>query len=102
MSHVLVAVVFQLIVGLLFRRWLIGGMLITFFYIGREITQAEYRWISTFGEGRRANMPWWGGIDPQAWTWKSVGDVLLPTMAVLAVYGISWLVARRAQHNLPR
>lgn len=88
LTHILVAVLAQLIVGLLFRKWLLGGILAVSFYMGREITQAEYRWISSLGEGRRANMPWWGGFDPQVWNFKSLGDVLLPAIAVVVAYGI--------------
>lgn len=55
------------------------------FYIGREITQAEYRWISSFGEGRRANMPWWGGLDLRVWNLKSATDALGPIFAALAL-----------------
>ncbi|MDB5621951.1 MAG: hypothetical protein JWR39_514 [Devosia sp.] len=86
MTHVLLTVLVQLSLGLALRRWLLGGLMMIAFYLGREITQAEYRWISAFGAGRRANMPWWGGLDPQAWNAKSVLDVLLPVLAVLAVY----------------
>ena len=89
MTHIFVAVLAQLTIGLLFRKWLLGGILAVSFYLGREITQAEYRWISSLGEGRRANMPWWGGFDPQVWNFKSLGDVLFPAIAVVAVYGIT-------------
>lgn len=65
------------------------------FYAGREITQAEYRWISKFGEGRRDNMPWWGGFDPQVWNIKSFGDVLGPVIAALLVWTIAAAILRR-------
>lgn len=52
------------------------------YWISREVTQAEYRWIERLGTGKRASMPWWGGYDPRAWTFKSaVMDMLLPVMA---------------------
>jgi len=37
------------------------------FFLGREIAQAEYRWIEKFAGGLRANMPWWGGFDYRVW-----------------------------------
>ena len=92
MTHIFVTVLAQITIGLLFRKWLLGGILAASFYLGREITQAEYRWISSLGEGRRANMPWWGGFDPQVWNFKSLGDVLFPAIAVVAVYGIARVV----------
>jgi hypothetical protein len=98
LTHVLVTALVQILIGLFFRTWLIGGVMSVCFYLGREITQAEYRWISNFGGGLRANMPWWGGLDPQAWNWKSSGDVLLPVLATLAIYGLSWIVRHYRRH----
>lgn len=49
------------------------------FWTGREITQAEYRWIEQYGSGHRSNMPWYGGVDPKAWNYTSfVVDLILP------------------------
>lgn len=31
-------------------------------FTAREHTQAEYRWIAKFGNGKRAAMPWGGGF----------------------------------------
>lgn len=86
MIHAAVTIMVQLLVGRLFGRWALGGMLMSFFYLGREVTQAEYRWISAYGAGKRANMPFWGGLDPAAWTLKSLGDAVLPTAATVIVY----------------
>jgi len=89
MTHALLTLILQLGVGVIWKRWLLGGLLASAFYLGREITQAEYRWISAFGEGRRANMAWWGGLDPRAWTGKSVVDVLLPVFVTLTIFVIA-------------
>lgn len=62
-----------LIVGLLFNSshgqlWLgLGGGVGIGIFLGREHAQAEYRWISQFGGGQRANMPWWGAFDVRVW-----------------------------------
>ena len=62
-----------LIVGLLFNThlgqlWLgLGGGVGIGLFLGREHAQAEYRWISQFGDGKRANMPWWGAFDVRVW-----------------------------------
>ena len=53
-------------------------------YMGREFTQAEYRYIAEFCGGRRANMPWWAPFTPAAWTAKGVLDWLLPWLVCMA------------------
>ena len=59
-------------------------LLPTAFYIGREVTQAEYRYIAKYGNGKRANMPWYGGFIPKAWDTKSMLDWLVPLFVSLA------------------
>lgn len=55
-------------------------------WVSREWTQAEYRWIESLGNGTRASMPWWGGFDPKAWTFKAfVMDMVLPAAASLTL-----------------
>lgn len=61
------------------------------FFIAREHTQAEYRWIEMFGHGKRMNMPWWGGFDPRAWDVASLMDFAVPVVACLLV----WLLVNR-------
>ena len=48
-------------------NWAYGAIAGCTFFIAREHTRAEYRWIEMFGHGKRINMPWWGGFDPRAW-----------------------------------
>lgn len=86
MSHILITLAAQVAVGLVSRRWLAGGVLMIAFYVGREFTQAEYRWIAAYGAGERANMPLLAGFDPRVWNAKSLSDFLLPLVAVLSVY----------------
>lgn len=76
----------QLLVGVCTGNWWIGGLLGCCWFIAREHTQAEYRWIERFGQGLRTNMPWWGGFDPKAWTWASVLDAAGPIVAAALVY----------------
>ena len=61
------AVAAQILVGLFTGNWAYGAIAGCTFFIAREHTQAEYRWIKRFGDGHRQNMPWWGGFDPRAW-----------------------------------
>lgn len=67
-EHALWALAIQIVIGLATRNWWAGAALASGYFIGRELTQAEYRWIEHFGEGLRANMPWWGAFDPRVWT----------------------------------
>ena len=60
------------------------------FYIGREHAQAEYRYITEFCKGKRANMPWYGGWLPKAWNMKSTLDWLLPVVTCAAVAVIAY------------
>ncbi|QFH51508.1 hypothetical protein [Leclercia adecarboxylata] len=90
--HALCAVILQSIVGLLFGDWITGALAACIFFIAREHTQAEYRWIAVFGQGKRVGMPWWGGFDWRAWNVASLFDWLMPVVACLAVLiTIHWL-----------
>ena len=74
------------VVGLSFGAGIGAG-----FFIGREHDQGEHRWISKFGDGTRASMPWWGGFDLRVWTKAdSWFDWIAPTAAV---GGVAWLIA---------
>lgn len=64
------------------------------FFLGREHAQAEYRVIEHFYEGKRANMPWYGGFERRAWNVKSILDFVLPIVATtVAVVIISITVS---------
>lgn len=65
-----------------------GGAGATLYFIGREIAQAEYRWIEKYGEGLRKNMPWWGRFDPRVWDLHSVTDFVIPALITAAAYFI--------------
>lgn len=84
--HASAALAAQILVGLAAGDWLMGGVLGCCWFAAREHTQAEYRWIAQFGRGQRANMPWWGGFDPRAWTWASVLDAIGPVAACSLFY----------------
>lgn len=56
-------------------------------FIGREHTQAEYRWIERYGNGKRDNMPIWGGVDPRVWDMGSLLDVAAPVLAGAVLLG---------------
>lgn len=53
-----------LIFGLI--NWQLAVLGVAYF-IGREIAQAEYRWIELYGKGLRANMSWYAPLDLRLW-----------------------------------
>jgi hypothetical protein len=58
------------------------------FYLGREIAQAEQRYIDTHG-GHREKCPWYCGLLPQSWTLKGLLDFLLPAAVSMTAAVIS-------------
>ena len=89
LGHAITAITLQAIIGLTIGMWGVGGALGCMWFIAREHTQAEYRWIANFGNGKRTNMPWWGGFDPRAWDRASLLDWLVPAVTCAAVYLIA-------------
>jgi hypothetical protein len=60
------------------------GILTVAFWLGREIAQAEYRWIERYGQGKRANMPWYASIDKKVWDFHSFfWNLTAPALLVL-------------------
>jgi hypothetical protein len=92
-QHIILAVLIQLLGRGLFRSWAAGALAACAWAISREITQAEYRWIEHYGTGLRANMPWWGGLDPKVWQapdpWL---DWIIPaaTVITIAAFAGAW------------
>lgn len=86
LGHPIVALLVQAAIGMTTGNWWAGACFGAAFFIGREITQAEYRWIESFGLGQRANMPWWGAFDRRVWRkadqWL---DWIVPLIAACAV-----------------
>lgn len=56
------------------------------FYIGREIAQAEYRYIESRCRGHRVAMPWWAVFTIDAWTVKGMLDWILPCVVSAICY----------------
>jgi hypothetical protein len=94
-DHILLAILIQLVVRFISGSWISGAAAACAWFLSREIAQAEYRWIEHFGAGLRANMPWWGGFDPQVWQradpWL---DWFVPSLATV---GIALVAQRRGR-----
>jgi len=85
-EHTVVAVAIQMLIAAMTGRWWAGALLMSGYFIGRELAQAEYRWIEQFGEGLRANMPWWGAFDPRVWERPDqIADWLGPLVATVTI-----------------
>ncbi|MEN7538111.1 hypothetical protein [Aurantiacibacter flavus] len=81
-EHAAAALALQIAIGLTTRNWSAGALLACGYFIGRELAQAEYRWIEQFGAGLRANAPWWAAFDPKVWTkTDQIADVFGPIVA---------------------
>lgn len=91
LTHAAIAVAMQCAFGLLSGMWTAGVAIGCIWFIAREHTQAEYRWIAQLGGGKRANMPWWGGFSWRAWNMPSLLDWLVPVLACAAVYFVTTL-----------
>ena len=85
LARPVIALVLQAIIGLATGDWWIGAAAGSFFFVGREHAQAEYRNIKHTYGGLRRNMPWWGGMERRAWTTKGLLDFILPSIACVAV-----------------
>jgi len=94
-EHAIAALVIQALIGLTTRNWWAGAALACGYFIGREVAQAEYRWIEQFGQGLRANMPWWGVFDGRVWAKADQwADWIGPIVVTLPA---AWAMQRRRQ-----
>lgn len=84
--HAAISLVIQALVGLLTGNWWLGGLVACTWWVAREHTQAEYRWIEKYGQGKRANMPDWAGFDYREWNVPSLLDFIAPVVACSIVY----------------
>lgn len=85
MIHVIYAVALQVAIGLFTGNWWIGAFIASGYFVGREISQAEYRYIEHYGDGLRANMGWFDRFDPRVWNVKSVSDWLFPLIVTFLI-----------------
>ena len=95
LEHIVLALIAQIIVGRLTGNWWAGAALASAYFVGREVTQAEYRWIELYGAGLRANMPWWGPFDLRVWTKLDQWIDWIGPVAVTC--GLAWAVGVRSQ-----
>jgi hypothetical protein len=89
LSHTFISIFLVIAFGLAGHYW-IGFALAVGFVFGREQAQAEYRWIETYGDGKRANLKWWYSFEPKIWDFHSwFWNLSLPIL-VMIVFKIIW------------
>ena len=82
--HIIVVVSTTLMAGL-FGMSILGWLAGSAFYLGREVSQAEYRWMEAAGKNR-AEMPWYEGFKIWKWCDKSIWlDLIIPTTAGMII-----------------
>lgn len=89
-EHSAYALLFMAIIGLLTGNWFAGACFGSAFFIAREHTQAEYRVIQKYYDGKRANMPWYGAFEARGWDKKSMLDWILPTVITMTIALLSF------------
>lgn len=92
-EHIVLALLIQAAIGTGTGNWWAGAGVASAYFLGRELAQAEYRWIEHFGQGLRANMPWWGPFDRRVWTTSDQWIDWLGPLA--ATFTLAWYVTRR-------
>jgi hypothetical protein len=92
LAHPVIALVLQAIIGIASGDWWAGAAAGSFYFIGREYAQAEYRNIEHNYGGFRRNMPYFGGLESRAWTIKGLLDFILPSLVCVFVAWLrSWI-----------
>lgn len=87
LEHTVVAILIQLIYGILTDDWCIGAVAAIFFFIGREHSQAEDRWIYKFSIKGREGAPFYCGLDPRVWykEYDAILDWIIPSIVVITI-----------------
>lgn len=87
-QHTVMAVAFQIgfaVPDFKPEKLIVGGAAASCYFFGREIAQAEYRWIEAFGGGLRANMGTMDRFDPRVWKLTDILDFALPALVTTAL-----------------
>lgn len=85
-SHILICITLQVVGYTLTKNLFIGAVAGIFFFIGRELTQTEYRNIEASPSKLRKDMSVFGGLNPKYWTLKSfIADLITPSVIVIVI-----------------
>jgi hypothetical protein len=84
LEHLGIGLAIQSLAGFALGNWIIGAVFAFAFFFGREVAQAEYKWIEKNG-GLRAKMPNFEGLKIHKWSLDAILDVLVPLVAMVGV-----------------
>jgi len=88
-THAVLALIAQAVIGLLTGNWWAGAAFGAAFYLGREVTQYETDRLKYFGKrasfGGDGGMPWYEGFKVANWSADAKFDLAVPVVAVCAV-----------------
>ena len=85
-SHLVTSLVLQGLFYVVHGDLWLGAVAGLFFYLGREIAQAEFRGIEASPTKLRKDFPLLGGFFPKYWTRKAfLGDLLVPASVVTLI-----------------
>jgi len=87
-EHSLYAIAIQLAFILLpSTNAFIGFIAASFLFLGREMAQAENRYIKMYTNGRRqGTMRWWKVLTPEVWNVDSlIWDLMVPVIITAAI-----------------
>ena len=86
-THIAWALGIQVVIGLPTGNWWAGAAAGSFLFIGRELAQAEYRYIQANGGSRYSTpqRPEIASLHPRWWSRDSVLDWLLPVVVTMGI-----------------
>lgn len=86
--HAAISLVIQALVGLLTGNWWLGGLVACTWWVAREHTQAEYRYLKHAGL-KRSDVKWLEFkvlVSKSAWSKDSVLDFAIPAVVATSTY----------------
>jgi hypothetical protein len=86
LSHLVTSLTLQGLFFLVHGDLWMGAVAALFFYLGREIAQAEYRGIEGSPTKLRKDFPLLGGFYPKYWTRKAfLADLMIPSSLTILI-----------------
>ncbi len=86
LSHLVTSLALQGLFFLVHGDLWMGAVAALFFYLGREIAQAEYRGIEGSPTKLRKDFPLLGGFYPKYWTRKAfLADLVIPSSLTILI-----------------
>jgi hypothetical protein len=95
-SHTALAVAVQIAIGIATGNWWAGGLAMCAWWAGREVAQAEARYIAAFVPShQRQDMPWHAALQPRSWNLDAfLWDLCLPILACQATWQLAHILLR--------